>query len=47
MRVAAHVLRSGDKSDEQLKQLRSDLDQVREENRKLKEQLGAIEARLK
>jgi aminopeptidase N len=47
MRVAAHVLRSGDKADEQFKQLRSDLDQVREENRKLKEQLGAIEARLK
>ena len=47
MRVAAHVLRSGDKTDEQLKQLRKDLDQVREENRKLKEQLGALEARVK
>ena len=47
MRMAAQALRSGDKSDEQLKQLRKDLDQVREENRKLKEQLGAIEARLK
>jgi aminopeptidase N len=47
MRVAAHVLRTGDKSDEQLKQLRQDLDEVREENRKLKEQLGALEARVK
>ena len=47
MRAAAHVLRSGDKTDEQLKQLRKDLDQVREENRKLKEQLGALEARVK
>ena len=47
MRAAAHVLRSGDKTDEQLKQLRKDLDAVREENRKLKEQLGALEARVK
>ncbi len=47
MRVAAHALRTEDKSDEQLKQMRKDLDQVREENRKLKEQLGAIEARIK
>ena len=47
MRVAAHALRTGDKSHEQLKQLRSDLDEVREENRKLKEQLGALEARIK
>ena len=47
MRVAAHVLRTGDKSDEQLKQLRKDLDEVREENRKLKEHLGALEARIK
>lgn len=47
MRVAAHALSTGDKSDEQLKLLRKDLDQVREENRKLKEQLGAIEARIK
>ncbi|MEO8952927.1 MAG: M1 family aminopeptidase [Ktedonobacteraceae bacterium] len=47
MRVAAHALRSGDTSDEQFKQLRKDLDEVHEENRKLKEQLGAIEARLK
>ena len=47
MREAAHTLRSGDKADEQLKQLRKDLDEVREENRKLKEQLGALEARVK
>ena len=45
MRVAAHALRTGDKSEEQLKLLRKDLDQMREESRKLKEQLGAIEAR--
>ena len=47
MRVAAQALRSGDKTDEQIKQLRNDLDQVREENRKLKEQLGTLEARIK
>ena len=47
MLLAAATLRSGDTSDEQFKQLRQDLDQVREENRKLKEQLGSIEARLK
>ncbi|GAC1618085.1 MAG: M1 family metallopeptidase [Ktedonobacteraceae bacterium] len=47
MRLAVHTLRTGDKSDEQLKQLRKDLDQLREENRKLKEQLGALEARIK
>jgi aminopeptidase N len=47
MRVAAHTLRTGDKTDEQLKQLRKDLDQVREENRKQKEQLEALEAKLK
>ncbi len=47
MRLSAHALRTGDKSDEQLKQLRKDLDQVREENRKLKDQLGALEARVK
>jgi aminopeptidase N len=47
MRLAAYALRSGDKTDEQLKQLRKDLDQVREENRKQKEQLETLEARLK
>ena len=47
MRVAAYTLRTGDKTDEQLKQLRKDLDQVREENRKQKEQLEALEAKVK
>jgi aminopeptidase N len=47
MRVAAYTLRTGDKTSEQLKQLRKDLDQVREENRKQKEQLEALEARVK
>jgi aminopeptidase N len=47
MRMAAHVLRSGGKDEEQLKSLRKDLDEVREENRKLREQLSALEARLK
>ncbi len=47
MRVAAHVLRTGDKADEQFKQLRQDLDLVREENRKLKDQLASLEARIK
>jgi HEAT repeat protein len=47
MRVAAHVLRIGDKTDEQLKQFRKDLDQVREDNRKQKEQLEALEAKVK
>jgi len=47
MREAVHSLRFSDKTDEQLKQLRKDLDEVREENRKLKEQLGALEARVK
>ncbi len=47
MRVAAHVLRTANKTDEQLKQLRKDLDQVREENRKQKEQLESLEARVK
>jgi aminopeptidase N len=47
MRLSAHALRTGDKADEQLKQLRKDLDQLREENRKLKDQLGALEARVK
>ncbi len=47
MRLAAYTLRTGDKTDEQLKQLRKDLDQVREENRKQKEQLEALEARVK
>ncbi len=47
MRVAAQALRTANKTDEQLKQLRKDLDQVREENRKQKEQLASLEARVK
>ena len=46
VRVANHTLRTSDKSEEQFKQLRKDLDEVREENRKLQDQLGAIAARL-
>jgi aminopeptidase N len=46
MRVAAYKLSNGEKNDEQIKLLRNDLEDVREENRKLKEQLGALEARL-
>ncbi|GCE25954.1 aminopeptidase [Dictyobacter alpinus] len=45
--VSVQTLSSGDKDQEQLKQLRSDLDEIREENRKLREQLGALEARFK
>lgn len=47
MRLAAHDLRSGGKENAQLKDLRKDLDEMRQENRKLKEQLGALEARVK
>jgi aminopeptidase N len=47
MRVAAKKLNAGEKTDDQLKQLRQDLDQLREENRKLKEQIGSLEARIK
>ena len=47
MRLAAQALRTGDKTDDQLKQLRKDLDEMREENRHLKEQVGALEARVK
>ena len=47
MRVAAHYLAMGGKDDEQFKNLRKDLDAVREENRKLKEQVGALEARIR
>ncbi len=46
MRVAAYKLSTSEKSDEQIKLLRNDLDEVREENRKLKEQLGTLEARM-
>jgi aminopeptidase N len=47
MRVAIFTLQSSDKADEQLKQLRKDLDELREENRKLREQIGSLEARVK
>ncbi|HEX4204672.1 MAG TPA: M1 family aminopeptidase [Ktedonobacteraceae bacterium] len=46
-RLSAFTLQNSDKSEEQLKQLRKDLDEVREENRQLKEQLQALEARIK
>ncbi|GAC1696851.1 MAG: M1 family aminopeptidase [Ktedonobacteraceae bacterium] len=47
MRLSAHALRSSDKDDEQFKGLRKDLNEIREENRKLKEQLTALEAKIK
>lgn len=47
LRLVAQKLRTSDKGDEQVKQLRKDLDQMRVENSKLKEQLGALEARIK
>ncbi|HLZ58933.1 MAG TPA: M1 family aminopeptidase [Ktedonosporobacter sp.] len=47
MRFSAHALRTGSKGDEQVKQLRKDLDDVREENRQLRDRLGSLEARLK
>jgi aminopeptidase N len=43
MRVAAHTLRTSDRSDEQYKQLRKDFDELREENRSLREKLAEIE----
>jgi aminopeptidase N len=46
LRVALHCLRSGDGTEEQLRRLRQDLEQLREENRLLKEQLAALRARL-
>lgn len=47
MRLTIQALRAEGKEDEQLKNLRKDLDEMREENRKLKEQIGSIEARIK
>ncbi len=47
MRLAIHSLRSSSTGDEQFKDLRKDLDEMRQENRKLKEQLSALEARMK
>ncbi|GHO53954.1 M1 family aminopeptidase [Ktedonobacter robiniae] len=46
MRWAAHNLRSSDKGEEQLNQVRKDLDELRAENRKLREQVTGLEARL-
>ncbi|QBD80888.1 hypothetical protein EPA93_34935 [Ktedonosporobacter rubrisoli] len=46
IRRAAQALRTGAGENEQLKQLRKDLDDLREENRKLREQFGALQARL-
>jgi len=46
MRLSAYALRSSNKDDEQFKELRKDLDEMREENRKLKEHLTALEARI-
>lgn len=46
MRTAIFVLHSSGNSDEQLKNLRQDLDRLREENRKLQAQLSALEARV-
>jgi aminopeptidase N len=47
MRLAAHKLRSTGKDEEQLKQLRKDIDDAREENRKLRNQLDELSARIK
>ena len=47
MRLSIHALRSSNKDDEQFKGLRKDLDEMREENRKLREQVAALEARIK
>jgi aminopeptidase N len=46
MRTAISALHSGGNSDEQLKDLRQNLDRLREENRKLQAQLSALEARV-
>ncbi|GAC1683060.1 MAG: M1 family aminopeptidase [Ktedonobacteraceae bacterium] len=45
--VSARTLRNATKDDALLKQLRTDLEEVREENRKLRDQLTNLEARLK
>jgi len=46
MRLSAYALRSSNKDDEQFKALRTDLDDMREENRKLKESLAALAAKV-
>jgi aminopeptidase N len=45
-RLAAQDIRSGKSSSDELKQLHTDLDEVKSENRKLRERLAALEARL-
>ncbi|HCI82479.1 MAG TPA: hypothetical protein DHW02_22620, partial [Ktedonobacter sp.] len=47
MLLAIQALRDDSKEDEQVKDLRKDLDEIREENRKLKEQMAGLEARMK
>ena len=47
MLLAIQALRDDSKEDEQVKDLRKDLDEIREENRKLKEQVAGLEARMK
>jgi aminopeptidase N len=47
MRIALYVLRSGDTTAEHLQLLRQDLEVLREENRRLKEQVTSLEARLR
>lgn len=47
MRVAAHTLRTADTGEEQLKQVRKDLEDIREENRRLSEQVKSLESRIK
>lgn len=46
LRLSSFALQNSDKSEEQLKQLRRDLDELREENRQLKEQLRSLAARV-
>jgi aminopeptidase N len=46
MRAAVSALHSGGSNDEQLRDLRQNLDRLREENRKLQEQLSTLEARI-
>ena len=47
MRLAAYSLRTGNKHEEQVQQLRKDFDEIREENRKLRDQLNELQVRLK
>jgi aminopeptidase N len=45
-RMAARAIRKGKSSSDELKQLHTDLDEMRSENRKLRERMEALEARL-